>query len=422
MSVLKSVIDVNNGNTGWTKQNLMDAFETALGNLGMNAGSSVTGVPQICVAPDGTSTNLGGSLGALEDANNADYPANRNWGSPQTNVYDVVEGLAPTTVSMVTNGGNGTDYIISGTDRTSSFAAASDPSIEIYVGDTITFDNSALSGGHPMYIRISDGGASVSNPSAAGEGTATVSYTPTAAGTYYYQCSVTGHEGMIGTITVTTPTDTDYRLLRRVGIDSYAPYSEPSQIDLSTDTIKYYPRHGLNTGDSVRYLPGETDAAYSLGSNLLPNSLVYVIKVDRDSFKLATSAANATNGIAIDLTALSSTSKTHPVVFIQEPVVESDYVNPTIEVYYGDKLQFNNKVANSTNITVCRDVDSFDNNQRIVYDDSTYGYTPAWQTSVSYRVNTTNISCVPGNDLLWDTTSYEQSESCLLYTSPSPRD
>ena len=417
MSVLKSVIDVNNGNTGWTKQNLMDAFETALGNLGMNAGSSVTGVPQICVAPGGESVTLGGSIASFKDANNADYPANRNWGSPQINIYDVIEGLAPTTISMVTNGGNGTDYIISGTDRTSSFAAASDPSIEIYVGDTITFDNSALSGGHPMYIRVSDGGASVSNPAATGEGTATVSYTPTATGTYYYQCSVTGHEGMIGTITVSTPTDTDYRLLRRVGIDSYAPYSDPGQIELATDTIKYYPRHGLNTGDPVRYLPGETDPAYSLGTNLLPNSLVYVIKVDRDSFKLATSAANAANGIAIDLTALSSTSKTFPVVFIQEPQQASDYVNPNIEVYHGDKLQFNNNAANSTNITVCRDVDSFDNDQRIVYNDPTYGYTPPYQTSVSYRVNTTNISCVPGNDLLWDTISYEQSESEPLYPS-----
>ena len=417
MSVLKSVIDVNNGNTGWSKENLMDAFETALSNLGMNAGTSVTGVPQICMAPDGESTTLGGSLTALENANNADYPADRSWTAQQINIYDVIEGIAPITITMTTNGGNGSDYIISGTDRSSSFAAASDPSIAINVGDTITFDNSALSGNHPMYIRVSDGGASVSNPAATGEGTATVSYTPTAAGTYYYQCSVTGHEGMIGTITVSTPSDTDYRLLRRVGTDTYAPYSAPAHADLGTDTITYYKRHGLQTGDPIRYLPGETNVAYSMGSNLLPNALVYAIRVDRDSFKVASSAANAANGTAIDLTAMASSAKTFPVVFIQEPVAASDYVNPTIEVYYGDKLQFNNNPANSTNLTLCRDVDSFDNDQRIVYGDPTYGYTPSYPTSISYRTNPTNISCVPGNNLLWDTTSYEQSESEPLHPS-----
>lgn len=417
MSVLKSVVDVNNGNAGWTKENLMDAFETALGNLGMNAGSTITGVPQVCVSPTGESTTLGSDIADFEDANGADIGADDTWPAAENQYYDVIEGIPASTISMTTNGGNGSDYDISGTDRSTTHTNASDPGISIYVGDTLTFDNSALSGGHPMYIRVSDGGASVSNPAATGEGTDTVSYTPTAAGTYYYQCSVSGHQGMIGTITVSVPTDTDYRLLKKVGVSNYAPYSSSSHIDLTTDTITFYKRHGLNTGDSVRYLPGETDVAYSLGSNLSPDTLVYVIKVDRDSFKLATSAANATNGIAIDLDGVASASKTFPVVFIQEPVAESDYVNPNIEIYYGDFLHLNNKVANSTNITVCRDVDSFDTNQRIVYNDPTYGSTPSWLTTVSYRSNTTNVSCVPGNTLVWDTESYEQSESEPLYPS-----
>ena len=113
-------------------------------------------------------------------------------------------GSAPIAYSLTTNSGDGSDYNISGTDRSTTHSNASDPGISIYEGDTITFDNSALSGSHPMYIRVADGGASVSTPAATGEGTDTVSWTPTTAGTYYYQCSVSGHEGMIGTITVTS--------------------------------------------------------------------------------------------------------------------------------------------------------------------------------------------------------------------------
>ena len=98
--------------------------------------------------------------------------------------------------------GNGSDYVISGTDRTTTHSNANDPGITVWAGDTITFDNSALGGAHPMYIRVEDDGASVSNPAATGEGTNTVTWTPSTPGTYYYQCSVSGHQSMIGTITV----------------------------------------------------------------------------------------------------------------------------------------------------------------------------------------------------------------------------
>lgn len=124
-------------------------------------------------------------------ASNDDYPAAKG-------------SSVPTTFNITTNSGNGSDYDISGTDRSNTYTNASDPGIAVYEGDTIIFDNSALSGSHPMYIRVSDGGSSVSSPAASGEGTDTVSWTPTTAGTYYYQCSVSGHEGMIGTITVTS--------------------------------------------------------------------------------------------------------------------------------------------------------------------------------------------------------------------------
>jgi len=108
-------------------------------------------------------------------------------------------GTVPTTFNFTT--GSETDnYLVTGSDRGNTYSSSPDPSITIYEGDTITFDNTATRVSHPMYIRVSDGGSSVSSPAASGEGTATTSWTPTSAGTYYYQCG--NHPLMIGTITV----------------------------------------------------------------------------------------------------------------------------------------------------------------------------------------------------------------------------
>ena len=92
------------------------------------------------------------------------------------------------------------NYLVTGTDRTTTHTGEQDPTVTIKVGDTIAFNNSATYGDHPMYIRVSDGGDSVSTPAAVGEGTATVTWTPTETGTYYYQCSI--HSAMLGQIVV----------------------------------------------------------------------------------------------------------------------------------------------------------------------------------------------------------------------------
>jgi plastocyanin len=105
----------------------------------------------------------------------------------------------PSTFSFTTSAEVG-NYLVTGSDRSNTFTGDADPTITVYAGDTITFDNTSTYSAHPMYIRVSDQGASVSSPAPTGEGTATVSWTPTTAGTYYYQCSV--HPAMLGTITV----------------------------------------------------------------------------------------------------------------------------------------------------------------------------------------------------------------------------
>ena len=51
MAILKSVVDVNNGNTGWTNSDVMDALETVFANLGFHGGSASSGVPQCLKSP-----------------------------------------------------------------------------------------------------------------------------------------------------------------------------------------------------------------------------------------------------------------------------------------------------------------------------------------------------------------------------------
>ena len=53
MAILKSVVDVNNGNTGWDKTHVMDALETVFANLGFHGGVAASGVPQIMTSPTG---------------------------------------------------------------------------------------------------------------------------------------------------------------------------------------------------------------------------------------------------------------------------------------------------------------------------------------------------------------------------------
>jgi len=58
MAVFKSVINVNNGNTGWTRQHVLDALEIAFGQLGFNGGTAVSGSPVVFQAPGNFSIDV----------------------------------------------------------------------------------------------------------------------------------------------------------------------------------------------------------------------------------------------------------------------------------------------------------------------------------------------------------------------------
>ena len=115
----------------------------------------------------------------------------------QPNVLTVINSL---NYSISVTANSNADYTLSGTDVNGA-VSGDDASITINAGDTLNFTVDAAS--HPFYIKTAQGTGTdnqASNVTNNGATNGVVSWTPTTAGTYYYQCSV--HDGMYGTITV----------------------------------------------------------------------------------------------------------------------------------------------------------------------------------------------------------------------------
>jgi plastocyanin len=89
------------------------------------------------------------------------------------------------------------DYVITGDGSNYTFsgdAAGIDPVLNVSIKETLTFSNT---GGHPLAIYNSQ------NELVASESNGTTTFVPRYEDTYYYQCTVTGHENMRGDIVVT---------------------------------------------------------------------------------------------------------------------------------------------------------------------------------------------------------------------------
>jgi surface protein len=120
--------------------------------------------------------------------------------SALTNANKPIWGTCPASFSLDVTASNSSDYTLSGTDRNGNISG-SDPSLTFSVGDTISFVVNAS--GHPFYLKTAAGtgtGDTISGLTNNGTESATISWTPTATGTFYYQCSL--HGGMVGTITI----------------------------------------------------------------------------------------------------------------------------------------------------------------------------------------------------------------------------
>ena len=112
----------------------------------------------------------------------------------------VLVAPSPETYTINVTASNSSDYSLSGADRNGN-VTGNDPSVTVNVGDSIDFVVDAS--GHPFYLKTVQGTGSsdlIGEVTNNGATNGTVSWTPTASGTYYYQCSL--HNGMNGTITV----------------------------------------------------------------------------------------------------------------------------------------------------------------------------------------------------------------------------
>ena len=118
------------------------------------------------------------------------------------NAINTPGSIAAATFNIAVKAQRSDNYVIDGSDRDGDINWEYDGAIRVNIGDTVVFDTSAIHPSHPLAIRVSSGGASVSTGTYTGEGTTTVTWVTTgvAAGTYYYQC--TSHPGMIGQIIV----------------------------------------------------------------------------------------------------------------------------------------------------------------------------------------------------------------------------
>jgi len=295
MAILKSVIPVNNGNTGWSKKDVLDALETAFSQLGFHGGTALSGSPVACLSPVNQSYSLGGS----------------GWNN--------VGGVQPSRRSNLTR--------------------------------------------------------------------------------YFYVTPVG------------TGASSKYSILEQWIVGNF---SSSSYIDLTADTINvtnasnYSVPHTIQTGDPIRYAPGETNTQYNIGNNIVIDTVYYAIKSGDNKIKLATTAENATNGIAIDLTAISAVASGTGLTFRREP--SATWENPTIDIDLGDTVTF---TVNDPNAGDFYFIDTRVNTyspQRILSGSNF--------NNISYREYPTGMGIRDANGIqtiTWEARGWRQSE-----TEPAP--
>ena len=157
MAILKSVVDVNNGNTGWDKSDVLDALETVFANLGWNNGTAASGVPCVIKAPgfngnSSTATSYYRNT-TLQWANqsSSSVAAFRNCGGPN----------AP-------NGGGRTRYFYVSNNGTSAYRMVEEfringqAGVELNATDAIAWSRHGISTGDALHYAVG-----VSSPDAA---------------------------------------------------------------------------------------------------------------------------------------------------------------------------------------------------------------------------------------------------------------
>jgi hypothetical protein len=102
-----------------------------------------------------------------------------------------------------------------------------------------------------------------------------------------------------GSVTAITMTNngSSYENVPTVNIDIPRRTIATTAVNTTAETITYT-AHGMPTGEQITYRDGGSTAI----TGLTDDAVYYAIRVDADTFKVASSAANATAGTAINLT------------------------------------------------------------------------------------------------------------------------
>jgi plastocyanin len=128
-------------------------------------------------------------------------PSKFSSSSPLTEANKPVWGTCPgNSYGIAVTASSSADYTLSGEDRNGD-VSGNDPNLTFKVGDEVTFSVNAAN--HPFYLKTASGtgtGNQISGVTNNGTTNGNVVWTPSEAGTYYYQCSA--HSEMVGTITI----------------------------------------------------------------------------------------------------------------------------------------------------------------------------------------------------------------------------
>ncbi len=157
MAILKSVVDVNNGNTGWDKSDVLDALETVFANLGWNNGTAASGVPCVIKAPGWGGGNSSSDLNRYRNTTTQWYN--------ESNF--AIDNFRHCGGDVAPNGGSRTRYFIVSNNGTSAYRMVEEfringsTSVEFNNPDQIAWTRHGLSTGDAIHYA-----AGVSSPDA----------------------------------------------------------------------------------------------------------------------------------------------------------------------------------------------------------------------------------------------------------------
>ena len=177
-------------------------------------------------------------------------------------------GSVPAATYTITVKNRGDDsYIVSGSDRNGNFNEEEEYTINVNIGDTLVFNTEGVVGDHPLHIRVSDQGDSITagtGGSYSGEGEDEVEWNTTgsSADTYFYQSE--NDNDMIGEIVVTDITNQQGSSSEQASIDVTRGEEYTITFTGLTDTIGYnlFTTAGGHTGNTghLTEAEGNSDA------------------------------------------------------------------------------------------------------------------------------------------------------------------